>query len=452
MSKRWFAYGQAIEDIRVKKLYQEGSNWQLYETDDGVALFVLDSLHSKWVQEDWLGDRLFKQVMVQGQKYFVLTSGETWIVSMIGQSTSWITKEVTESFFRSLKQARQNHPGAILKDALFIEGYGLLLPTYTSKEDLTDDVILGKWVSAGVEISISESKTIARLNSALSEEDVKEIASALEPTKDTTGEEPVQLKEKFLLPGRPQLETFFNEHIVDIIRNPEQYARMGIHFPGAVVLYGPPGCGKTFAVEKLVEFLNWPCYTISSGSIGSPFIHETSKKIAEVFQKAMDNAPSAVIIDEMESYLTDRASTSAGQTYRVEEIAEFLRLIPEATKKRVLVFGMTNFIDQIDPAILRRGRFDHLVEVGYPSKEEILQLLNSLLDKIPVSADIDLESIADNLQGRALSDATFVAKEAGRIAAKNKSNVIRGKDFEEAIESLPVKETEKRNPIGFIWS
>ena len=67
---------------------------------------------------------------------------------------------------------------------------------------------------------------------------------------------------KFSLPGRPMLESFFNEHVIDIITNQDKYSRMGIDFPSAIVLYGHPGCGKTFAIEELANFLEWPCYKI----------------------------------------------------------------------------------------------------------------------------------------------------------------------------------------------
>ena len=259
---------------------------------------------------------------------------------------------------------------------------------------------------------------------------------------------PEQIKEHFSLPGRPALEAFFNEHVVDIIRNSERYKRMGIGFPSAVILHGPPGCGKTFAVERLIDFLGWPSYNIDSGSIGSPFIHDTSKKISEVFDKAIDNAPSVLVIDEMEAFLSARDLSQGSGQHHVEEVAEFLRRIPEATSKNVLVIAMTNLIDTIDPAILRRGRFDHVIEVQMPSKEEVDALLHHVLESLPVSEDIDYEGIASQLKGHAMSDVTFVVKEAGRLAVKNDSDTISNENINVAINCLPKKKDNTRK-IGF---
>ena len=167
------------------------------------------------------------------------------------------------------------------------------------------------------------------------------------------------------------MEQFFNDNIVDIVLNQEQYKRMGISFPGATILHGPPGCGKTYAVEKLAEYLGWKRFDIDSSTVASSYIHDTSKKISEVFSAAIKAAPSILVIDEMEAFLSNRNMAGPSGTHHIEEVAEFLRRIPEAISKGVLVFAMTNMIDTIDPAILRRGRFDHIIEVKIDRKSVV---------------------------------------------------------------------------------
>jgi len=254
----------------------------------------------------------------------------------------------------------------------------------------------------------------------------------------------------FRLPGRPQLEEFFNDYVVDIVLRPEKYAALGITFPSPMVLHGPPGCGKTFAVERLVEFLDWPSYSIDSESVASPYIHDTSKKISEVFTKAIDTAPSVITIDEMESFLTERRAAGTFGLHHVEEVAEFLRRIPEACGKKVLVIGMTNMLDLIDPAVLRRGRFDHLVEVEMPSRAEVVALLDFLLAKLPKSDDLRLEPAIVALTGKPLSDAAFFVREAARLAAKSGKAQLDQESMSLALDRAFRSPKKKDGQIGFL--
>jgi SpoVK/Ycf46/Vps4 family AAA+-type ATPase len=223
---------------------------------------------------------------------------------------------------------------------------------------------------------------------------------------------------------------------------------LGIGFPAAVILHGPPGCGKTFAVDRLIDFLGWPSFQIDASSVASPYIHETSKKVAEVFEKAMASAPSVLVIDEMEAFLADR-ETGSGH-HRVEEVAEFLRRIPEATENDVLIVAMTNRIEMIDPAILRRGRFDHVIEVGFAGEKEIQGLLGALLDKVPCADDIDPLPLAKALAGRPLSDVSFIVREGARLAARSGADQLRQVNLMDALRSTPARSgNEERPRIGF---
>jgi ATP-dependent 26S proteasome regulatory subunit len=132
-------------------------------------------------------------------------------------------------------------------------------------------------------------------------------------------------------------------------------------------------------------------------------------------------------------------------------VAEFLQRIPEAVRNHVLVVAMTNRIDMIDPAILRRGRFDHVIEVGMASTSEIESLLKKLLDALPQSADINLTALATGLSGRPLSDATFVVREGARLAARAGKAAVDNESLEAALASTPARNTEResKRSIGF---
>ena len=254
-----------------------------------------------------------------------------------------------------------------------------------------------------------------------------------------------------MLAGRPELEQFINEHVIDIIENAERYRVLGIEFPSAIIMHGPPGCGKTFAAERLVDFLGWPSFQIEASSVASPYIHETSKKVAQVFERAMENAPSVLIIDEMEAFLADREAGAGSSHHRVEEVAEFLRRIPEAVKNRVLIIAMTNRIEMIDPAILRRGRFDHIVKVDMATAEEIAALLNKLLSELPTEGDIEITRLAKEMAGRPLSDVAFAVREGARLAARAGGNKLDQKSLQKAMESTGARDgSENHRSIGFI--
>jgi SpoVK/Ycf46/Vps4 family AAA+-type ATPase len=136
--------------------------------------------------------------------------------------------------------------------------------------------------------------------------------------------------------------------------------------------------------------------------------------------------------------------------HHVEEVAEFLRRIPEAIKSKVLIIAMTNLIEMIDPAILRRGRFDHIIEVSMPSREEVASLVNSLLCKLPKSDDLNIDTIVDALTGKALSDSAFVIREAARLAAKAGKTKLDQTSIETALNSLPKDREIKSRNIGFV--
>jgi SpoVK/Ycf46/Vps4 family AAA+-type ATPase len=362
-----------------------------------------------------------------------------------------------------------------------VEQYSRLLPVWTLTPHVDDEVVLGTWITGGVVISTESFRRLTNLTGWMPAGDLAEIVKAagftvpadagllakrkpashaktdskaaitkeaVEPEQPQSPEKPAEAK-VFRLPGRPVLEEFFNEHVIDIIFNAEKYQAMGIDFPSAIVLHGPPGCGKTFAVERLVEFIDWPSYSIDSNSVGSPYIHETSRKISEVFGKAIDGAPSVIVIDEMESFLSDRRSGSSSGLHHVEEVAEFLRRIPEAINNKVLIIAMTNMIEMIDPAILRRGRFDHIIEVGMPSREEVASLVDSLLSKLPRAEHLNMDKIFDALTGRALSDSAFVMREAARLAAKSGKTKLDQESIEAALNSLPKDQEKKSRRIGF---
>ncbi len=372
-----------------------------------------------------------------------------------------------EAFSYAFKTALSADPDLDLHDGIYIEEYSLILPVSFDGAYEDHGVAYGRWLTGGINISIKSIDRVSKIMSWLPAETLVNAAkvagfdniqgtekSAHQTEKlqgDVASPEEtiaVQGKDKFTLIGRPELELFFNENIIDIVLNQERYRRMGIPFPGATILYGPTGCGKTYAVDRLSDYLGWKRFDIDSSTIASSYIHDTSKKIAEIFQAAMKAAPSIIVIDEMEAFLADRGMAGPSGMHHLEEVAEFLRRIPEATAKGVLVFAMTNMIESIDPAILRRGRFDHIVEVKLANEEEVEALLRNKFLELPVDTTVDPVTISKELANHPMSDITFVLREAGRFAVKKSLEKMNADCFSEALALLPKK--KERAKVGFI--
>ena len=454
----------------VKRILSQGEEWQIYSTNvDSFVLTVSPTLYQKWVDEFFLPEGIFS-VLESVTAWKILSSPIEYLISSLEFGPFPNSFREIEAFSIAFGTATKLYREANLSTAIYIEEYSLLLPT-PQEPQIPNDIAFGKWLTAGVNISIKSFDRIcglmtwttpAAIQSAAKmagfemdiletgDQDVheKQKAEIIKEKKEQGVEQlnitPV-VAERFSLIGRPELEKFFNESIIDIVLNQEAYQKMGIPFPGATILYGPPGCGKTFAVDRLAEYLGWPRFDIDSSTIASSLIHDTPKKISEVFSKAINSAPSILVIDEMEAFLSSRSAIS--HEHHVEEVAEFLRRIPEAISKNVLIFAMTNVIETIDPAILRRGRFDHIVEVQMASTEEIEALLSAKLKELPVDDLVDVRSVAEALDSHPLSDVSFVLREAGRYAVKNKLEMITDECFKNALASLPKKKETKK--IGF---
>lgn len=452
------------EKNRIKKLVAEGSNWQIFLTNlDSHALVVTPEMYDCWVNEYSLPQGLFLQT--EDQNYYYLVSSSDYIISSLAQGPFPENNGQVQAFSMAFKTALDITPNMDLHDAVYIEEYSMILPVVFDDAYSDNGIPYGKWLTGGINISIESIGRVSKIMSWLpskaivhaantagfvnvEEPEVESQAQVEEFEQSDHTDEPVLSKEHFTLIGRPELETFFNENIVDIVLHQEEYKRMGIAFPGATILYGPPGCGKTYAVERLAKYLGWKRFDIDSSTIASSYIHDTSKKISEVFREAIKAAPSILVIDEMEAFLSDRGMAGPSGTHHVEEVAEFLRRIPEVISKGVLVFAMTNMIDSIDPAILRRGRFDHIIEVRMANAEEISALLKERFKELPVDETVNIEYIAQELSGHPMSDVSFVIRESGRIAVKRKLAFINADCFSDALNLLPKKKEKAK--IGFI--
>lgn len=479
MIDAWLPKGFLLPDgAKIVSAAFEGVGWQIYGTAGrGHALVVHQELADRWLASDLTHDGEFNCFRFGQHDFQSMSCGPGQVIRPISEARSPDNKVEALAFALALKATREVDPASPLQDALYVEKISRLLPTYSISSAADDDVVLGYWLTGGAPISAKSFRRLRQTMSWLGASHLKDVVQAagfdvgeiipserksatpagrMEAAPNEMVDEVKRAESEpnrlFELAGRPELAAFFNEHIVDIVLHRNRYKALGIDFPSAVILHGPPGCGKTFAVDQLVDFLGWPSFQIDASSVASPYIHETSKKVAQVFEQAMENAPSVLVIDEMEAFLADREMGSGH--HRVEEVAEFLRRIPEAVKNDVLIIAMTNRIDMIDSAVQRRGRFDHVIKVDFASEIEVHALLEMLLSTLPTESEVDPRPLARALAGRPLSDVSFVVREGARLAARSSKERLDQASLLAALSSSPARGreggAENKRRIGFV--
>lgn len=437
---------------KLQQVVATGELWQIFTCSNGSVLVVNEALFKEWERSALIVHVPFCSFGFGTLKRFYLETSDLYKLKSIDTEHEIWGYDECLVLARSLCASRKLDPVNSFQDSIFVEKYGRLLPTFSSSAHMDDELVFGRVLSNGVNISIFSKQrlmelapwyNIEQIDELILESGIKEKIESKKITRETSN----SLYNKFLLPGRKSLEAFFNEYIIDVINNKDKYEEMGIDFPSPTILYGPPGTGKTYAVECLGEFLGWPIYYIDSNSIASPYIHESGKKIAGVFTEAEKHSPSLVVIDEMEAYFASRTDCESA-TYHLEELSELLRKIATATKNHILVFGMTNMHSMLDAAALRHGRFDNQLEVLPPTIEESKDLLAHILKKLPVGEDIDFEQIIQSLKGKPISDFSYFIKEASRKAVRENKRKIDQDCINFALNKLaPSNITAKR--VGF---
>ncbi len=185
--------------------------------------------------------------------------------------------------------------------------------------------------------------------------------------------------------GMKKLKEMLIEDVINPIRDPEPFQRYGLSIPNGILLYGPPGCGKTFIARQLAEELGWYFKEIKGSDIGSVYIHGTVLAIRDLFAELEENAPAMVFIDEFEGLVPKRSELSGIQQYKSEEVNEFLVHLNECAAKRIFIIAATNEPNKIDEAILRPGRLDKMILVEPPDFDARIELLKMYLSHRPLA-------------------------------------------------------------------
>ncbi len=175
--------------------------------------------------------------------------------------------------------------------------------------------------------------------------------------------------------GMRVLKDLLRREVVAPIRNPEPYRKYGLSIPNGILLYGPPGCGKTYIARQLAEELGHYFVEIIPSELASPFIHQSVIKIRDLFDTAAEQAPAVLFIDEFEALVPSRETLGGHQDYKSAEVNEFLAHLNSCSEKKIFVIAATNQPTKIDAAVRRTGRLDKLIYVGPPDEEARREML-----------------------------------------------------------------------------
>ena len=237
--------------------------------------------------------------------------------------------------------------------------------------------------------------------------------------------------------GMKKLKELLINEVINPLQHPEKYKKFKLGIPNGILLYGPPGCGKTFTVRKLAEELGYNYIEVKASDVASSYIHGGVEKISRLFDRARASAPSILFFDEIEGLVPNRDSLSGTESYKQEEINQFLAEMNDSGSTNVLVVGATNRPNLIDTAILRSGRMDKIILIPPPDKEARKEVIKLYLSGRPVSNDIDYERLARLTENYVTSDIELIIEDSARMAVKQDLSEITEKLIEDCIKKTP---------------
>lgn len=218
--------------------------------------------------------------------------------------------------------------------------------------------------------------------------------------------------------GMASLKQLLKRNFVDIILHKDKAKKYNIKPSNGILLYGPPGCGKTYIAEKIAEEAKLNFVMVKPSDLGSTYIHGSQTKIANLFKKAEEAAPALLCFDEFDTLVPARKDDTNHNT--ISEVNEFLVQLNNCASRGVYVLAMTNNISLIDTAVLRKGRIDEVIYVSEPDAEARKEIFDLELAKCEMaSKGVDLMHLADITRGYTSSDIAYIVMEASREAFRS---------------------------------
>jgi transitional endoplasmic reticulum ATPase len=245
--------------------------------------------------------------------------------------------------------------------------------------------------------------------------------------------------------GMLDIKRELNEAVELPLKHPEKFTKLGIRPVKGILLYGPPGCGKTLFAKAVATESEANFISIKGPEIISKWVGESEKAVREIFRKARQASPAIIFIDEVDAIASQRGmptSTHASEERVVNQLLTELDGVENL--KDVVVIGATNRPDIIDPAILRSGRFDKLIQIPLPDEATRLEILKVHSKKMPLEPAFKLEEFAKQTDGFSGADLEGLCREAGMFALRENADKISLKHFRESLKTLRAPVTKKK--------
>lgn len=221
--------------------------------------------------------------------------------------------------------------------------------------------------------------------------------------------------------GMDELKKQLQEEVIEPLHHPEEYKRYGVTIPNGMLLYGPPGCGKTFFAKHFAEEVGFNFMCITPAALKGRYVNASQENIANMFKEAEGNAPTIIFIDEINELVPNRESNVHEMSRSA--VNEMLAQMDRTGEKGVFVIGATNYPHTIDPAILRAGRLDKKYYVGAPDKAAREALFELYLKDRPYDFGLDYGHLADMTENYVSADIQLIVNDASRMALKRRSKI-----------------------------
>ncbi|KRN14373.1 M41 family endopeptidase FtsH [Lactobacillus gigeriorum DSM 23908 = CRBIP 24.85] len=247
-------------------------------------------------------------------------------------------------------------------------------------------------------------------------------------------EDPAKNKTRFSDVAGEEEEKQELVEVVEFLKNPSKYTKLGARIPSGVLLEGPPGTGKTLLARAVAGEANVPFYSISGSDFVEMFVGVGASRVRDLFNNAKKNAPSIIFIDEIDAIGRRRGNGMGGGNDEREQTLNQLLVEMDGFQgdEGVIVIAATNRSDVLDPALLRPGRFDRKVLVGRPDVRGREAILKVHARNKPLASDVDLKEVARQTPGFVGADLANVLNEAALVAARRNGNEITASDIDEA--------------------